>query len=136
MLQGFLFLYLLCISCPMDLQCPIKAVTINQSTNQLITHHSSLHQSALRKCDPGLLFLPALSRGGPGPDDAKAGGAIPGPSWGRHACRPRGPHVRHPHRPRGGPGVGGRPSRHAGGAAGEYALGPHCTRGPTGVEPR
>ena len=24
------FLYLLCISCPMDLQCPIKAVTINQ----------------------------------------------------------------------------------------------------------
>ena len=27
-----LFVYLLCISCPMDLQCPIiKAVTINQS---------------------------------------------------------------------------------------------------------
>ena len=24
------FLYLLCISCPMDLQCPIKAVAINE----------------------------------------------------------------------------------------------------------
>ena len=31
MLQCYIFLYLLCISCPMDLQCPIKAVTINQS---------------------------------------------------------------------------------------------------------
>ena len=25
------FLHLLCISCPMDLQCPVKAVTINKS---------------------------------------------------------------------------------------------------------
>ena len=33
MLQCYLFLYLLCISCPMDFQCPIKAVTINQSIN-------------------------------------------------------------------------------------------------------
>ena len=31
MIQCYPFLYLLCISCPMDLQCPIKAVTINQS---------------------------------------------------------------------------------------------------------
>ena len=29
-----LFLYLLCISCPMDLQRPIKAVAINQSIIQ------------------------------------------------------------------------------------------------------
>ena len=35
MLQCYPFLYLLCISCPMDLQCPIKAVTINQSINAL-----------------------------------------------------------------------------------------------------
>ena len=31
-----LFLYLLCISCPIDIQCPIKAVTINQTIKQLI----------------------------------------------------------------------------------------------------
>ena len=41
MLQCYPFLYLLCISCPMDLQCPIKAVTINQSINQPI--NLSLH---------------------------------------------------------------------------------------------
>ena len=35
-LQCYLFLYLLCISCPMDLQCPIKAVTINQSISTWI----------------------------------------------------------------------------------------------------
>ena len=36
MLQCYHFLYLRCISCPMDLQCPIKAVTINQSINRSI----------------------------------------------------------------------------------------------------
>ena len=40
MLQCYLFLYLLCISCPMDLQCPIKAVTINQSIIIIIAQRS------------------------------------------------------------------------------------------------
>ena len=40
MLQCTFLVYLLCISCPMDLQCPIKAVTINQSIKQSINSHT------------------------------------------------------------------------------------------------